>query len=108
MWVCIPISSIIRSSVLRLIKWTDYVLEDMIKNSGYPQMLFLDLRPVNYPMVFVASHDIAEQISRITKLNPESVPKSPTVQQSYRRLIGANSIISEVVNFILSSFPSPH
>ncbi|KAF2792269.1 cytochrome P450 [Melanomma pulvis-pyrius CBS 109.77] len=73
----------------------DYVLEDMAKTAGYPQMLFIDLRPVNYPTVFVASHEIAEQISRATKLSPESVPKSPTMQDSYRRLIGAKSIISE-------------
>jgi hypothetical protein len=72
----------------------------MMKTSDSPQMLFLDLRPVNYPMVIVASHDIAEQISRVTKLNPESVPKSPTMQQGYRRLIGANSIISEGVNIL--------
>jgi hypothetical protein len=77
----------------------------MMKTSGYPQMLFLDLRPVNYPMVIVASHDIAEQISRVTKLNPESVPKSPTMQQSYRRLIGAKSIISEGVIILLLSLP---
>ena len=68
-----------------------------MKNSGYPQMLFLDLRPVNFPIVFVASHEIAEQITRVTKLNPESVPKSPTMQQNYRRLIGQHSIISEGV-----------
>lgn len=79
------------------------MLEDMVKTAGYPQMLFLDLRPVNYPMVFVASHEIAEQVSRVTKLSPESVPKSPTLQVSYRRLIGANSIISEGVKFLSSS-----
>ena len=73
-----------------------------MKNSGFPQMLFLDLRPVNYPMVFVASHEIAEQITRVTKLNPESVPKSPTMQLIYGRLIGQHSIISEGVNFIFS------
>jgi hypothetical protein len=75
-----------------------------MRTSDSPQMLFLDLRPVNYPMVIVASHDIAEQISRVTKLNPESVPKSPTMQQSYRRLIGDKSIISEGVNILFLLF----
>ncbi|KAF2184999.1 cytochrome P450 [Zopfia rhizophila CBS 207.26] len=73
----------------------DYVLKDMFKAAGNPPILFCDIRPVNYAMTCVASHDIAEQCTRATKLFPNSVPKSPTIQGGLRRLIGAKSILSE-------------
>ncbi|KAF2474484.1 cytochrome P450 [Lindgomyces ingoldianus] len=72
----------------------DYVFGDMIKAAGNPQILMVDLRPVNYAMVLVASHDIAEQITRTSKLYPYSVTKSPTIQISYQHLVGAKSILT--------------
>lgn len=91
-----------------LIQTSDYVLEDMLNSAGRPELLFLDLRPVNYPMIAVASHEIAEQITRTSKLYPMSVTKSPTMQISYRRLIGKKSLLSEDVNHLLFlSSPSP-
>jgi len=65
------------------------------KDAGQPELFFLDLRPVNYPMTVVASHEIAEQISRVSKTFPTSVNKSPTVQGGLGRLIGAKSILIE-------------
>ncbi|KAF2683403.1 cytochrome P450 [Lentithecium fluviatile CBS 122367] len=73
----------------------DYMFDALFKDAGQPEISLLDLRPVNYPMTVVASHEIAEQISRVTKLYPTSVTKSPTLQGNFRRLIGARSIISE-------------
>ncbi|KAF2112350.1 cytochrome P450 [Lophiotrema nucula] len=73
----------------------DYVLRDMIRAKGDPEILFLDLRPINFPMVIVASHKVAEQITRPSKLHPYSVTKSPTMQSTYRRLVGARSLLSE-------------
>jgi cytochrome P450 len=65
------------------------------KDAGQPEVFFLDLRPVNYPMTVVASHQVAEQITRVSKTFPTSVDKSPTLQGGFRRLIGAKSILSE-------------
>ncbi|KAF2710389.1 cytochrome P450 [Pleomassaria siparia CBS 279.74] len=72
----------------------DYVAEQMFKDAGYPQMIFLDLRPVNYPLMYIASHDIAEQITRSSKSQPVSVQKSPTMQEGMGELIGKHSILS--------------
>lgn len=66
-----------------------------MNEAGRPELLALDLRPVNYMMMVVTSHEVAEQISRTTKLFPTGVTKSPTVQGSYRRLIGKKSMLSE-------------
>jgi cytochrome P450 len=71
------------------------MFEMLLQDAGRPDFLFVDLRPVSQPMVIVASHEIAEQISRATKLYPTSVFKSPTVQSGFARLIGAYSIITE-------------
>ncbi|KAF2259173.1 cytochrome P450 52A12 [Lojkania enalia] len=73
----------------------DYVFRDMAKANGYPEVLLMDLRPVSYAMVVVCSHSVAEQISRPSRLHPYSVTKSPTLQSTYRALIGRRSIISE-------------
>lgn len=45
---------------------------------GRPPIMLVDLRPVNPPMVLIPSHEIAEQISKTSKLFPLSTPKSPT------------------------------
>jgi cytochrome P450 len=73
----------------------DYIIEDMLIAAGRPEIFFLDLRPVNYAMTVIASHEAAEQISRTTKLHPYSVTKSPTLQVGFGRLIGKYSLLSE-------------
>ncbi|KAF2733757.1 hypothetical protein EJ04DRAFT_494787, partial [Polyplosphaeria fusca] len=73
----------------------DYVIEQLINAKGRPGILFLDLRPANYPMAIITTHDIAEQVTKPTKMHPYSVTKSPTFQMSYRRLVGKFSLISE-------------
>ena len=57
--------------------------------------MFFDTRPVQYPLVLVASHEMAEQVSRASKTQQYSVTKSPTVQQGFGELIGRYSLISE-------------
>lgn len=97
---------LVRSSLLslraRLMGMSDYVFDLLWKKAGCPQLFLLDLRPVNYVTVFVASHDIAEQISKVTKLHPTGVTKSPTIQWSYGRLVGKRSLLSEEVIIFLS------
>jgi cytochrome P450 len=60
---------------------------------GSPPVYLIDLRPVNYPTLIVASHEAAEQVSKTSKLFPYSTPKSPTVK-SLVSLIGEHSILS--------------
>ncbi|KAL2169224.1 hypothetical protein VTG60DRAFT_6304 [Thermothelomyces hinnuleus] len=57
----------------------DPVFAQIAKDLGSPPLMYLDLRPVSYPMVVINSHEIAEQVSRVSKLFPWSTPKSPTM-----------------------------
>ncbi len=56
--------------------------------------MFIDARPVQYPVLFITSHEAAEQISKASKTRPYSVGKSPTVQEGFGRLIGKYSLLS--------------
>ncbi|KAK3291807.1 cytochrome P450 [Chaetomium fimeti] len=57
----------------------DHVFAAMAKDAGNPPLMLLDLRPATYPMVLVNSHDIAEQITRVSSMFAWSTPKSPTM-----------------------------
>ncbi|KAK4239550.1 hypothetical protein C8A03DRAFT_42869 [Achaetomium macrosporum] len=70
----------------------DHLLAEMAKELGHPPLMLVDLRPVTYPMVVVTSHEVAEQISRVSKLFPWSTPKSPTMG-ALVSLIGPQSIL---------------
>jgi cytochrome P450 len=70
----------------------DYIFRDMLEELGNPELFFADIRPISYGMCVVASHNVAEQITRATKQFPYSVPKSPTFK-SFGPLIGKTSII---------------
>ncbi|KAI0117413.1 cytochrome P450 [Daldinia grandis] len=70
----------------------DKIFEEMWESMGRPPMMLVDFRPINPPMVLFPSHDIAEQISKPTKLFPLSVPKSPTWTHMIP-LIGSTSIL---------------
>ena len=56
--------------------------------------MLLDFRPIQYPILLVATHDLAEQFSRITKSHPFSATKSPTLQTEFGALTGKHSILS--------------
>ncbi|KAH7401867.1 cytochrome P450 [Phaeosphaeria sp. MPI-PUGE-AT-0046c] len=73
----------------------DYILESIWKSQGSPDFLFVDTRPAQHPLVIIASHDMAEQISKSTKQQPYSTTKSPTIQSGLGKLIGPYSLISE-------------
>ncbi|KAF2090002.1 cytochrome P450 52A11 [Saccharata proteae CBS 121410] len=70
-----------------------YIFYDMAKSIGLPPMMLLDLRPFYYPLCLICSHEVAEDISKASKLLPYSVPKSPTLKD-IDPLIGKFSIIS--------------
>ena len=56
--------------------------------------MLLDFRPIQYPILVVTTHDLAEQFSRITKAHPYSATKSPTLQGEFGALTGRHSILS--------------
>ncbi|EFQ96594.1 hypothetical protein PTT_00378 [Pyrenophora teres f. teres 0-1] len=72
----------------------DYALENIWKAQGYPEFIFFDTRPLQFPLLLVTSHEIAEQISRASKTQPYSVDKSPTVQAGVGGLIGKFSLLT--------------
>lgn len=57
-------------------------------------MFLMDMRPVSHRIVVVASHEIAEQLSRPSKLFPWSVDKSPTLSND-RQLLGHQSMLAK-------------
>ncbi len=61
--------------------------------------MVFDLRPVMYVVCLVLSHDIAEQLSRPSKLFKYSVTKSPTVR-TLQPTIGSHSILTQEVSLL--------
>lgn len=59
-------------------------------------MYFTDFRPVSFGMMIIASHEIAEQIARSSKF-PYGVTKSPTLHNSFHKLIGDQSLLTAEV-----------
>lgn len=73
---------------------------------GKPPIMLLDNWPVVPPMVVIASHEVAEQVSKPSKYFPQySATKSPSVDRIVS-LIGPNSILFKQVNaFQAQLFP---
>jgi cytochrome P450 len=70
-------------------------MENIWRAQGSPDFLFLDTRPAQHPLAIIASHDIAEQITKSTKQQQYSTTKSPTLQGGFGRLIGRYSLLTE-------------
>jgi len=77
--------------------WIDKIFEEMWEALGKPPVMAVDLRPVGYPLLLVTSHEIAEQVSRPSKLYPLSTPKSPTWTHM-APIIGMTSILGKEVS----------
>lgn len=76
----------------------DAIIADMHEVLGRPPIMLLDNWPVVAPMVVIASHEVAEQVSKPSKYFPQySAPKSPSVDHIIS-LIGPNSILFKQVN----------
>ncbi|KAI0971270.1 cytochrome P450 [Xylaria arbuscula] len=69
----------------------DMALADMHQDLGRPPLMFVDLRPLNHPIVVITNHEIAEQVSKASILFPTSVPKSSF--KYLEHLIGPTSIL---------------
>ncbi|KAL4768040.1 cytochrome P450 monooxygenase [Aspergillus nidulans var. acristatus] len=70
----------------------DHIFSEIHEILGRPPLVLIDYRPICRPVLFIASHEIAEQISRPTKLFRSSVPK---LDLSYLKpIIGRTSMLS--------------
>ncbi|GJP97931.1 cytochrome P450 [Aspergillus niger] len=72
----------------------DIVFGEIQEHLGNPPLMFFDLRPVQFRLCVVGSHEVAEQISRSTKSFPYGMKKSPTMD-ALEPLLGPYSIITQ-------------
>ncbi|KID95371.1 Cytochrome P450, partial [Metarhizium majus ARSEF 297] len=86
-YVCIPSSDANRELTRK-----DVIISEMHEALGKPPIMLLDNWPIVPPMVVVANHEVAEQVSRSSADFPYSVMKSPSVDRIVD-LIGPNSIL---------------
>lgn len=76
---------------------------DMLEEIGNPPIMLLDLRPVSRPLLVIRSHEIAEQVSRQSKMWPYSAPKSDTMMY-LTPLLGEKSIVMSQVRSSFACF----
>ncbi|OQD84841.1 hypothetical protein PENANT_c011G06612 [Penicillium antarcticum] len=70
----------------------DELFKDMHDQLGNPPLFIADFRPITHVMCIICNHEVAEQISKSSKLFQYSTPKSPTIRW-FQDLFGANSIL---------------
>lgn len=58
----------------------DLTAMEIHKSIGRPPVMLMDLRPLSWALLIIANHEVAEQITRASKLLPWSAPKSPAAQ----------------------------
>ncbi|RAH60890.1 cytochrome P450 monooxygenase [Aspergillus piperis CBS 112811] len=72
----------------------DIVFQEIQEHLGNPPLILYDLRPVQFRLCVVGSHEVAEQIARSSKSFPYSMKKSPTMG-ALEPLLGPHSIITQ-------------
>lgn len=75
---------------------SDIVFQEIQEHLGNPPLVLYDLRPVEFRLCVVGSHEVAEQIARSSKSFPYSMKKSPTMG-ALEPLLGPYSIITQQV-----------
>jgi hypothetical protein len=66
---------------------------------GNPDVMYLDMWPIENRLLLVYSHHVAEQVSRSSKSYRYSVDKSPTMHE-FDPLIGESSMILTNVSLV--------
>jgi len=69
----------------------------MRKDLGDPDVMFVDVWPLQAAMVTIWTHDVAEQLSRATKDHKYSINKSPTMHE-FDSIMGVSSMLSANVS----------
>lgn len=75
----------------------DLAFTKMREKLGNPSLFTIDTWPMQYSMAIICDHDVAEQVSKVSKTFHWSVPKSPTFS-NLLPLIGYQSILINEVN----------
>ncbi|KAI1112398.1 putative cytochrome P450 monooxygenase [Nemania sp. NC0429] len=70
----------------------DLIIAEMHEALGRPPLLLLDNWPIVNPLIVIASHELAEQVSQSSNQSKYSVPKAPTVER-IADLFGHKSIL---------------
>ncbi|KAL6706358.1 hypothetical protein ACN47E_005464 [Coniothyrium glycines] len=72
----------------------DEILYEQMDKLGYPPVLLIDFRPLEkFVMLCIFDDDVAEQVTKPSKLYSTSVPKHPAMQR-LAPLVGARSLVT--------------
>ncbi|TDZ53944.1 putative sterigmatocystin biosynthesis P450 monooxygenase stcS [Colletotrichum trifolii] len=72
----------------------DELLYEQAKKLNFPPVLLVDWRPVQeFVLLFILDNEVAEQVTRPTKMYGTSVPKHPALQH-LAPLVGARSLVT--------------
>lgn len=72
----------------------DMAMIAMSKALGRPPLMFVDMRPLSDPLVVVGDPEIADQLTKASKVFPTSPPKSSRSLERLSYVLGATSIFS--------------
>jgi hypothetical protein len=76
----------------------DEMLYEQAEKLGFPPVLLVDWRPIEkFPILFILDNDVAEQITKPSKVFRNSLPKHPAIQQ-LAPLVGARSLVTTDVS----------
>lgn len=67
-----------------------------MQEHGRPPVMFVDVRPLERPMLVIANNEVAEQVTKASTRWISSTPKSPTLKDIHH-LTGHNSILTDEV-----------
>lgn len=72
----------------------DEMLYEQAEKLGFPPVLLVDWRPIEkFPILFILDNDVAEHITKPSKVFRNSLPKHPAIQQ-LAPLVGARSLVT--------------
>lgn len=72
----------------------DMAIVAMNRALGRPPLMYIDMRPINDPMVVVGDYEIAEQVTKASTIFPTGPPKPSRSLERLLYLTGATSIFS--------------
>lgn len=77
----------------------DTAIGEMHRDLGRPPIMVMDIRPVAKPLLVIAHHDLAEQITKASAVFPFSAPKAPGYHDRLYYITGKHSILVKEVCF---------
>lgn len=80
---------------------TDMVLMEEAPKFGNPPVLLADMRPKEPPLLFILDNNVAEQITKPTKMFSTSIPKTPNMK-NLSPLVGERSLVNLDVSLVFT------